>query len=329
MNAPRGDVDLEALADLAAPWCIPVAVTLRIADQIAAGVDRIEGLSTVTGSDLYALHGVLTYLVRRGVFLEPKPGRFALNAAAERLRDPSLFLDLDGIGGRMAGSWETLPVYVRTGSPGYQTKFGLPFWEDLATNPKLRSSFDSLMGPDGHGLPDVDIEPSQGWEAIRSVVDVGGGTGTFLAQLLLRHGNARGTLVDLPATVARSAATFEQAGVLDRVTIVGQSFFDALPAGADLYLLRHVLNDWPKRETVAILRRCAAALPAHGRVVVLGGVTADGYSPELTIEMVLLGGRTSSLTEFRFLASQAGLEVAASSLGPHGPLGIECAPRAA
>ena len=126
--------------------------------------------------------------------------------------------------------------------------------------PRIGAEFDALMGPVGHGVPDFDIELSGGgWETVRTVVDVGGGTGAMLASLLRRHSHARGVLVDLPGTVARAGEIIESFGVGDRVTVEGQSFFDALPAGADLYLLKNVLNDWPDEPTVAILRRCAEA----------------------------------------------------------------------
>ena len=83
--------------------------------------------------------------------------------------------------------------------------FGRPFWEDLAAHPRIAAEFDALMGPAGHGIPDFDIELSDGWESIRTVVDVGGGTGAMLASLLRRHPQAKGILVDLPGTVAGPA----------------------------------------------------------------------------------------------------------------------------
>jgi len=136
----------------------------------------------------------------------------------------------------MAHAWGTLLEYVRTGQPAYEKVFGRPFWEDLDAHPKIAADFDALMGPTGHGAPDFDIELTGGWERIRTIVDVGGGTGAMLASLLRRHSHVRGTLVDLPGTVARASAIIESAGVADRVTVEGQSFFDPLPAGADLYL---------------------------------------------------------------------------------------------
>ncbi|HEY7483921.1 MAG TPA: methyltransferase [Streptosporangiaceae bacterium] len=317
------DIDLYRLTDLQTPWCVHVAATLRIADHIAAGVTDIDGLAAVVGADRTALHNVLVHLVNKGVFTQTGPGRFGLNlAAADGLRDP--FLDLDGIGGRMAHAWSTLLTYVRTGKPGYHELFGRPWWEDLAANPEIGAEFDALMGPAGHGTPNPDIELGDGWAGVQTVVDVGGGTGALLAEILRARPGLRGTLVDLPATVARATETFEAAEVGDRVTRRGQSFFDPLPAGADVYLLKSVLNDWPEEETLAILRRCAEAARPGGRIVIMGGVAPDETPPALSIEMVLVGGTTSSITEFRELARRAGLEVVAAGRQAAGRYVVEC-----
>lgn len=320
-------IDLYALTDLQTPWCVHVVATLHIADHVAAGISDIGSLATVADCDPVALHSVLGHLVDKGVFEEPEPGRFALNKAAQRLRDPSNFLDLTGIGGRMAYSWTTLLTYVRTGKPAYHEVFGMPFWEDLAAHPDIAADFDALMGPAGHGVPDPEIEISGGWEPVRTVVDVGGGTGTLLAEILRVHPEMRGILVDLPGTVARAAETSRAAGVADRVTTVGQSFFDSLPAGADLYLLSKVLNDWPDEQTIAILRRCAEAARPDGRVIVLGGVLPDDAPRRLMIEMVLLGGTTNTMAEFRELAREAGLDVVAGARQASGRFVVECRPR--
>jgi hypothetical protein len=318
--------DLEQLLDLATPWCLRVAATLRIGDHITAGRTDIGALAAAAQCDRDALHAVLSHLVSRGVFTEDSPGRFSCNRAAEELAEARRFIDLDGIGGRMAHTWGTLPDYVRTGQPSYQKVFGRPFWEDLAAHPRIAADFDALMGPVGHGVPDYDIELSGGWEAVRTVVDVGGGTGALLASLLRRHPPARGILVDLPGTVARAAETMKEAGVADRVTVEGQSFFDPLPAGADLYVLSKVLNDWPDEPTVAILRRCAEAARPHGRIAVLGGVAADDSPRSLGIDMLVAGGKTSTLTQFTALARRAGLDILAAGPQSSGRYLVQCRP---
>ena len=333
-------VDLERMLDLATPWCLHVAATLRIPEHIAAGHADITDLAAAAGCDADALHAVLGHLVSKGVFAEESPGRFACNRAAEQLASVP-FLDLNGIGGRMAHTWGTLLDYVRTGQPAYQQVFGRPFWEDLAAHPRIGAEFDALMGPAGHGVPDFDIELSDGWETVRTVVDVGGGTGAMLASLLRRHPHARGILVDLPGTVARAGEIIESFGVGDRMTAVGQSFFDPLPAGAELYLLKSVLNDWPDEPTVAILRRCAEAAEAAdaadaaaaagtstAAIAILGGVSADEAPRALGIDMLVAGGKSSTLTQFTELARQAGLDVVAARTQSSGRFVVECRPRA-
>jgi hypothetical protein len=325
----RGDaVDLERMLDLATPWCLHVAATLRIPGHILAGRHDIPELAAATGCDRDALHAVLGHLVARGVFTEEPSGRFDLNHAAEQLA-ATPFLDLDGIGGRMAHTWGTLLDYVRSGQPAYERMFGRPFWEDLAAHPPIAAEFDALMGPAGHGVPDFDIELSRGWAGIRTIVDVGGGTGGMLASLLRQHPQARGILVDLPGTVARAADVLDGFGVADRVTVTAQSFFDPLPAGADLYVLKGVLNDWPDEPTMAILRRCAQAAAAHAAqpdaaIVILGGVSADEAPRQLGIDMLVAGGKTSTLTQFTGLARQAGLDVAAAGTQSSGRYVVEC-----
>lgn len=327
--AEREAANLDALSDLRTPWCLRVAVTLRIAEHIDAGSSGIEELAAAAGCDPGALHRVLSHLASKGVFEEIAPGRFGLNEAAQRLLEPGrrLDLDLEGIGGRIAYAWGTLLSAVRKGVPAYEELFGLPFWDDLDAHAELAASFDALMGPAGHGTPDPEFELTSGWDSVRTIVDVGGGTGAMLAEILRLRPQVRGILVDLPRTVARSTEIFEAAGVAGRVKTVGQSFFDPLPAGADLYLLKAVLNDWPDPEARAILRRCAESVRPGGGVVVMGGVTPDGASPGLEIDMVLVAGfKGRSLARFRELAREAGLEVVASGRQPSGRFFVECRP---
>jgi 2,7-dihydroxy-5-methyl-1-naphthoate 7-O-methyltransferase len=322
-------MDLWALTDLSTPWCVHVVATLRVAGHIEAGNTQIDRLAAASGADPDSLLRVLRHLVSKGLFQEPAPGRFALNEVARGLLDEQVLLglDLDGIGGRMAQAWGTLLSAVRTGKPAYHEVFGCGFWEDLDAHPDIAASFDALMGPAGHGVPDPNVlaDPAD-WESVKTVVDVGGGTGALLAEVLRARPEVRGILIDLPRPVARSREVFQAAGVADRVTTVAQSFFDPLPGGSDLYMLKSVLGDWPDREAKAILRRCAEAARPSGRVVVFTGAgPGEEASPELLM-MVLVGGKGRTLDQFRELARDAGLEAGAVTRQPSGRVIVECRP---
>jgi SAM-dependent methyltransferase len=180
------------------------------------------------------------------------------------------------------------------------------------------------MGP-GHGRPDPEVlvDPAD-WAGVQTVVDVGGGTGMLLAEVLRARPHVRGILVDLPRPVAGSAAVFAAAGVADRATAVGQSFFDPLPAGHDIYMMKNVLADWPDAEALDLLTRCAEAARPNGRVVLVGEISPqDRSSPELLM-LVLVGGRARILSDFREMARQAGLELRATGRQPSGKFIVEC-----
>lgn len=321
-------MDLWTMGDLTLPWCLRVVATLKIAEHIAAGITRADDLAAAAQCDCDVLCGVLDYLVSKGVFEKQEPDHYSLNEAASGLLDPALHLglDLEGIGSRMAYAWGTLLNFVRTGTPAYHEVFGMPFWEDLDAHPEVAASFDAMIGPLGHGSFNPEFELTGGWETVRSVVDVGGGTGAMLAAILRARPAIHGTLLDLAKTVARSDAIFDAAGVAGRVTRRGQSFFDPLPAGADVYLLRGVLNNWPDREATTLLSRCAEAAGPSGRVVILKSIGPDGGPREITIDRVLLGGKQRTVAEFRKLAQKSGLEIVAAGKQPSGYFVVECTP---
>jgi 2,7-dihydroxy-5-methyl-1-naphthoate 7-O-methyltransferase len=133
-------------------------------------------------------------------------------------------------------------------------------------------------------------------------------------------------LVDLPRTIAAAPPNFK--GLENRVTYCAQSFFDPLPAGADLYLVKSVLSDWPDAEAGAILRRCAEAARPGGRVVVLSGLTPDDQPSQALLMMLLVGGKDRTLSEFTRLAATAGLAVIRSGHLASGRFVAECGPLA-
>jgi 2,7-dihydroxy-5-methyl-1-naphthoate 7-O-methyltransferase len=327
MLSGGGNVDVNELLDLATPWCLRVLVTLHIPELVEAGHNEISDPAEAAGCDARALHGVLTHAARKGVFEERQPGWFEVNPAAKELARGSRDLDLSGVGSRYAQIWSTLLSYTRTGKSAYAEIYGRPLWEDLVADPELARSFDALLKPPPeHGVPDSDFEITGGWDRVRTIVDVGGAIGVFLSELLQRHPRLHGTLLDLPETVARATDVLDWAGVSDRVKTAGQSFFDPLPAGADLYLLRRVLIDWSDEDKVRILRRCADAARPGGRVVVIGGVSPDETPGEVTAELLMLGGWKDTMSEFRDLARAAGLAVTVASTQPPANFIIECLP---
>jgi SAM-dependent methyltransferase len=175
----------------------------------------------------------------------------------------------------------------------------------------------------------ADAAAGYDWTNATHVVDVGGGTGALLAEVLRGNPGLRATLVDLPDTVRRGGAYLAERGLAGRCELAGQSFFDPLPTGGDVYVLSHVVHDWPDDEAVAVLRRCAEAAGESGRVVVIEGPGTPDNDPAAFAEMnlrmlVLAGGRERDLDDYRALAGASGLRVTDIRMTPLGQVAVEC-----
>jgi 2,7-dihydroxy-5-methyl-1-naphthoate 7-O-methyltransferase len=194
--------------DLMTPMALRVAATLRLADFMpddgtGKGVDLAD-LAERAGANPDALARMLRHLVQHGVFTEPRPGQFAANQTAALLRtgQPAAeWLNLDGFGGQMDLAFTGLMHTLRTGEPAWEQVFGRPFWDWLDVNPEISASFDAVMAVDGGNSA---VAEGYGWSTVRHVADIGGGTGTLIAEVLRRNPHLRGTLADLPETAARA-----------------------------------------------------------------------------------------------------------------------------
>jgi O-methyltransferase len=326
---------LGPLIDLATPMALRVAATLRLADFMpddGTGDGAVVGdLAERASADPEALARMLRHLVAHGVFTEPRPGQFAANQTAAMLRTGqpgALWLDLNGFGGRMDLAFTGLAHTVRTGEPAWEQVFGQPFWDYLDANPAISASFDATMAVDAGN---VAVADGYDWTTVRHVADIGGGTGTLIAEVLRRNPRVRGTLADLPETAARARQYLAGLGLDGRCEVVGQSFFDPLPPGADVYLLSRVIHDWDDAAATAILRRCAEAAGSTGRVLVIESHGSPGGDPagfaEMNLRMlVLTGGRERTIDDYSSLAADAGLQVTAVHDITERHVIIECAP---
>lgn len=302
----------QALSHLYAA-ALRAAAELHLADHLAAGPRSAGELARLTGADASPLGRLLRLLASREIFREDDDGAFGLTPAAEFLRTDAagslhaailLFTD-ESLTRSFAGLGETL----RTGRPAFPAVFGSPFFEHLATDPALREVFDSGMAAFSDPVDDLVADdypfPERG-----TVVDVGGGRGGLLRNVLLRHPGLSGVLFDQePALREHLLHAVEPA---DRWRAEAGDFFASVPGGGDVYILKHVLHDWSDEACVRILRSCRRGLAPGGKVLVVDAVLPPGNEPHpgkaLDVAMMtLVDGRERGPAELDALFSQANL----------------------
>jgi hypothetical protein len=148
----------------------------------------------------------------------------------------------------------------------------------------------------------------------KRITDVGGGRGGFLAEILKAHHTPRGVLYDQPQVVDHPDY-LTKGGVVDRCDIIGGNFFESVPSGGDLYILKRIMHDWPDDICAGILRRCRDSVAKNGRVLVVDAVVPPGNQPHMSktmdiLMMVLLDGRERTESEFGDLFARASLRLA-------------------
>ncbi|MEU6895146.1 methyltransferase [Streptomyces sp. NPDC046557] len=308
--------DLWDLADLVTPMAVRVAATYRVADHITAGRSTARAIAGAERLHPGALDRMLRHLVTVGL-LTRRGQSYALTARGQALRSDHpdgqrALIDLNGAIGRGDLGFVELAHVVRTGEAAYPIRYGIPYWDDLATDRELAESFDEAMA-DNVARDAREIAYALDWSVLGHVVDVGGGNGALLSHLLTAHPGLVGTVFDLPGTVERARRTLAAAGLAARSDVVAGSFFDELPAGAGGYLLSSILHDWDDGRAVAILARCAEAAGEHGRIFVIEETGKEGEPVNTGMDVRLLayvGGRERDLAQNIELAAAAGLSVA-------------------
>ncbi|WP_327392602.1 acetylserotonin O-methyltransferase [Streptomyces sp. NBC_01186] len=294
---------------------LQTAARLGIADHLANGPRTAEELAQTARAHGPHLRRLLRFLATKGVFRQDATGRFHLTPLAQPLRTDVEGSLRDYVMTRGEDifwlSAARLPDAVRTGGTAFEQLYGLPFYDHLAADPELGAAFHSGMAAFSRALSN-EVADAYDFSAARSVVDVGGGRGGLLRAVLLRNPHVTGTLFDLESVVAGHVLdTPELAG---RWRVEAGDFFTSVPAGADVYLLKHVLASWPDEECVRILRTCGRAAAAGGRVLVVNGLIPEGNEPHPgkthdMLMMTVLNGKGRMRGEYEELLARAGLTV--------------------
>ncbi len=309
---------------------IAVTASLGIPDHLAHGPRTAADLASAVGADASALHRLLRGVASIGGVLTMEPdGRFSLGPVGECLRANvpgsmrSMMIAQTSPGHWLP--WGQLERAVRTGKPTTEQALGTDVWGYYKKNPEEGNHFAEAMS----GLSAMAMQAvlaAYSFAGAQKVVDVGGSHGAFLAAVLQRETKARGVLFDVAHVVEGAGATLDAARVADRVDRVAGSFFESVPAGGDVYLLKHILHDWSDDECVKILKNVHAAMTPEARVVVVEmPILVDGPpspAPLLDVNMlVMLTGKERTPDEYGALFAQAGLRLA-SVVPTHSPIGV-------
>jgi hypothetical protein len=314
-TAPPSIRVLEGLFGVFDNRVLGLLVELEIPELLQRPRD-VAQLAEATGTDRDRLDRLLRYAAARGFVAAERRGRYRSTPVTEILRrdHPNSWRGWV----EFAGSdwfWDAfrhLDAAVKGTESAVHAGTGHDFFEFVNNvRPEAGDAFNRAMAA-GAMVQAFALNQALDWSNVRTVCDVGGGTGAALEYVLTARPHLEGILFDLPEVVSAACSTLRTDPLVGRCQIRGGSFFDAVPEGADRYLLLAIVHDWDDTRATEILSRVREAMDSDARVVVVEGALSDRPRDEFAqasdlLMCALADGRERTLREFETLFERSRL----------------------
>ena len=300
-------------------WAAQVAcaaAALSLPDQLAKGPATAEDLAKAADAHAPSVRRLLRAMVSLGLCTQEADGRFALTEAGGYLR-----ADLPGsvrgralfIGDRLWKQFSDLTNQVKTGGHTQAVLGGAAGFEAMKDDPAGLHTFQQAMAESSRMAARGAME-AYDFGRFKRVLDLGGGYGGVLGELLKAHPDQTGAVCDLPFLKDGAETYLSNAGVAGRAEFLGGSFFESVPAGFDLILMKFIIHDWGDDESRAILQKSRAAADAGTTLVLIEQVVPDviAFTPEHQavirgdLTMLAIGGKERTAEEYRVLLAESG-----------------------
>jgi hypothetical protein len=290
-----------------------VVAELGIADLLANRPHTSAEVAEATGVHAPSLYRVLRTLASHGVFVEEVNQRFRLTPLGATLRS-----DVPGSVRAWARvncgitwrSYGEMLYSVQTGQPGFDRAFGMSVFEYTARHPDAMATFGRMM-IDLHAQEVAAVASAYSLSDVRSVVDVGGGSGNLVAALLEANPGLRGTVFERSAVAETAVQWLHAAGLSHRCDVLEGDFFESVPTGGDVYVLSHVIHDWDDAQCLRLLGNCRRAMASTSRLVIVEIVLPGANEPSAgrLMDLIMLvnapSGQERTLDEYRDLLARA------------------------
>lgn len=268
---------------------IYVAAKIGLADELSDGPRSSEAVAAALHLDPERTHRLMRGLAHYKVLAQDEDNRFRLTPIGEFLQSyvpGSMRRDVIFFAEEHYPAWGSLLHAVQTGGIAFDHAFGKSFYEYLNSAVERHEGLHRIMTDQAQGTA-RGLLANYDFSTAHKIVDVGGGSGFILANILLAHPQLQGVLIDI-ATDGLDMF-FASSGLGDRVQVVTADFFKEMPAGADIYLMTGILHNWNDDDSIRILQQIRRAMAPGARVVIVELLVPERVSgPNPAVEMDMM-----------------------------------------
>lgn len=290
---------------------------LGIPDELKSGPKTAQELATATKMHAPSLFRVLRALVSVGILNSAEGGKFAQTPVSETLVTDApgslRWFAISELGQEHYPAWGNLMHSLKTGEIAFDNFFGADVWQYFQENPEDAAVFNNSMSAMTAATNEA-ILSRYDFSGFDTLVDIGGGHGGLITEILKSNPKLKGVLFDAPEVIQGARPKLEAAGLTDRCETVSGDFFKAVPGGGDAYIMKWIIHDWNDEKAITILRHCRNQIPANGKLILVDCVVPETDQPDFSkfIDMnmlVMTGGKERTEKEFEQLLAASGFKL--------------------
>jgi ubiquinone/menaquinone biosynthesis C-methylase UbiE len=294
-----------------------VIAKLGIPDLLTTGAKTAEEIAAATETHAPSLFRVLRALVSVHVLQSDNENRFGNTPLSETLITDAAgslrWFTISELGQEHYPAWGNLMHSVRTGEIAFDNFYGADIWAYFKNHPEEAAVFNNSMSGMTAAVNQT-LRSLYDFSKFNTVVDIGGGHGGLITEILQSNPSAKGILFDSPEVISGAKLRLTSAGIGDRCEAVAGDFFKAVPSGGDAYVLKWIIHDWNDEQATTILKNCRKQMGPDGRLIIVDCVVPETDEPHFSkfIDLnmlVMTGGKERSATEFQQLLMASGFNV--------------------
>jgi precorrin-6B methylase 2 len=295
---------------------IYTAAKLSIADYIHQGITSCDQLAKLTQTKSDKLYRLLRALTSVGIFFEIENQHFTLTEKAKLLctDHPNSLKHYAMMYGEEAyTTWKQLLVALNSETSVFETLYQKPLFEYLEGNTEANQTFNLAM-KNSTASQKAAVVSQYDFSQFQTICDVGGGTGELLIEILEAFPSLQTTLYEQASVINQAKKVLEKTSYADSIKLISGDFFKSIPSNYDVYIMRHIVHDWPLDKAKQILSHCFEAMNHQSTLLLIEGViqSRNIKDPLKWIDlhmMVTLNGKERTETEFAELLNACKLKM--------------------
>jgi hypothetical protein len=203
---------------------------------------------------------------------------------------------------------------LKTGTNAAQKMFNKDIFTHIQDTPDQKNTFIKGMSDTSDLFAPVLLSAYK-FSSYRHIIDIGGGDGSLLCNILSKYSKLKATLFDSQHVIDRAVANINSYNLSDRIELKGGNFFIEVPQGGDLYILKNILHDWDNKACKFILTNIFKVMTSRSKLVIIDTIINNDnkYSYGKMLDILMLigtqNGKERTLDEFKNLIDISGFEI--------------------